>query len=117
MHIKASLLPLLAFNIEARTSQSQTANGSSSNLRSGPCDDSFPLATPHGNSGRHLGHHERRLVAIDPNESGMHYETGEYYAPLCSDGRRIDIRKLFRCNGGACFNEELNVRCVYSCDL
>ena len=86
------------------------------------CDESFPLAPPPparrqssrigSNSGADNEHQKRRLVAIPPAEdrsTGEYYQTGEYYAPLCSDGQRIDLRKLIRCVNDQCFDEDIGV--------
>mmetsp|Transcript_12449 Transcript_12449/g.27052 ORF Transcript_12449/g.27052 Transcript_12449/m.27052 type:complete len:765 (+) Transcript_12449:177-2471(+) len=106
MFIRTILLALLS------------SGAAAANLRSGPCDDSFPLApltrTVTSNNGRSK-RHDRRLVAIPPgDDSGEYYETGEYYAPLCPDGRRIDIRELARCVGDQCYDEDIGF-CVYVC--
>eukprot|EP00571_Detonula_confervacea_P000160 CAMPEP_0172328612 /NCGR_PEP_ID=MMETSP1058-20130122/60441_1 /TAXON_ID=83371 /ORGANISM="Detonula confervacea, Strain CCMP 353" /LENGTH=1378 /DNA_ID=CAMNT_0013045733 /DNA_START=151 /DNA_END=4288 /DNA_ORIENTATION=- len=106
MFIRTILLALLS------------SGATAANLRSGPCDESFPLAPPTrrvtSNNGRSK-RHDRRLVAIPPgNDSGEYYETGKYYAPLCPDGRRIDIRELVRCIGEQCYDEEIGF-CVYEC--
>ena len=76
----------------------------------GACDESFPLAGPpkRGDGGQR-SLRQRRLVAIPRDDMGEYYETGEYYAPLCSDGRHIDIRKLQYCNSGSCWNDFINV--------
>lgn len=88
------------------------------------CDESFPLAPPappHSDSQNSRRHHlfpwrrEPRLVAIQPGENSHEfYETGEYYAPICPGGERVDIRKLFRCNSGACWNEFIS-QCTFEC--
>ena len=78
--------------------------------RPGACDESFPLAPPtkrEDDGNRNL--RQRRLVAVGQVAMGEYYETGEYYAPLCPDGRHIDIRKLQRCNGGSCWDDDINV--------
>ena len=83
------------------------------------CDESLPLADP--DSLRRLlpqssrgGADELLLLVSVPGD-----ETRRSYAPLCeSDGggdeystemRRIDIRKLMRCNSGSCFNDYYQV--------
>ena len=107
---------LLTFLPATATGNTHALNGA--NRRSGSCNESFPLAHP--DSQNHYRRYlfpwrrERRHVAIRPgDESGEFYETGEYYAPLCPDGRHIDIRKLYRCNGGSCLNEDISVRIYY----
>ena len=98
-------------------------------ISSSPCDDSFPLVdttfmsnshhTTSTSSSRTTYHDDRRnLIAIpnassnnhnDSNEYARHYETGEYYAPLCNDGIHIDIRHLRKCNSGACWDTVVGV--------
>lgn len=85
-----------------------------------PCDESFPIASPA--SLRNLPP-KRRLLQGDESESHRHLvaiipdgdeddETNSYqsYAPLCEDGKHIDIRKLMQCNGGSCWSEFYQVR-------
>ena len=87
------------------------------------CDESFPLA-PTGTtlpSSLSLSDHDetrRQLkVAIPPSQNNIQtskwYETGEYYAPTCNDiktnKRRIDIRYLQQCFGGACWDPQIGV--------
>ena len=87
------------------------------------CDESFPLApttttlaslsslSDHGKTRRQL------KVAIPPSQNNIQtskwYETGEYYAPTCHDvktnKRRIDIRYLQQCFGGACWDPQIGV--------
>ena len=87
------------------------------------CDESFPLApttttflslSDHGETRRQL------KVAIPPyntqnniQTTSKWYETGEYYAPTCHDTktnkRRIDIRYLQQCFGGACWDPQIGV--------
>ncbi len=94
----------------------------------GPCLDSFPLASSDSlgqlpsellpveaynsyseleelpNNERHLRSTQKRrsrnLSVSIPTD-----ETRRSYAPLCDDGKRIDIRKLMRCTGGSCYDE------------
>ena len=111
--LRVALLALLSLQVSA--SRNAIALNKAS-LRS--CDESFPLApAPPPNSQDHHRRHlfswgrDRRLVAIRPGgKSRKYYETGEYYAPLCPDGNRIDIRKLYRCSGQSCWDEEISVR-------
>ena len=79
----------------------------------GPCLNSFPLASSDSlnklpvlpvesyssyieltEDERHLqsSQHRRNLSVLLPND-----ETRTSYAPLCNDGKHIDIRKLLRC--------------------
>jgi len=118
-----STIALALLLLGAATSTSGSSLADVTNLRgfsasTGPaCDESFPLAPPppafksnNGNGRR------RRLVAIPPGDtvSGEYYETGEYYAPLCPDGRRIDIRELGRCVGDSCYDEAIGF-CTFVC--
>ena len=88
------------------------------------CDESFPLApiTTLPSSLSLSDHDETRRqlkVAIPPYNSQNNiqtsnwYETGEYYAPTCHDvktnKRRIDIRYLQQCFGGACWDPQIGV--------
>jgi len=89
------------------------------------CDESFPLAPTTAtlpSSSLSLDHDETRRqlkVAIPPYNSQNNiqtsnwYETGEYYAPTCHDvktnKRRIDIRYLQQCFGGACWDPQIGV--------
>eukprot|EP00581_Thalassiosira_minuscula_P033122 CAMPEP_0183763346 /NCGR_PEP_ID=MMETSP0739-20130205/9637_1 /TAXON_ID=385413 /ORGANISM="Thalassiosira miniscula, Strain CCMP1093" /LENGTH=718 /DNA_ID=CAMNT_0026001747 /DNA_START=150 /DNA_END=2306 /DNA_ORIENTATION=+ len=115
MSIIQRLIPLafLCLCPEAASSAGTKAF-SKANLRSGPCDESFPLAHPASQNRR--GRREGHLVPIPPGvgASSKHYESGEYYAPLCSDGRHVDIRRLQRCNGGSCWNDDIN-QCTFEC--
>ena len=78
------------------------------------CDISFPLAPTTLPSSHH---HGRQLkVAIPPYTQSAEqqwYETGEYYATTCHDittnKRRIDIRYLEQCFGGACWDTQIGV--------
>ena len=88
------------------------------------CDESFPLApttaTLPSSLSLSLDHDETRRqlkVAIPPSQNNIQtsewYETGEYYAPTCHDvktnKRRIDIRYLQQCFGGACWDPQIGV--------
>mmetsp|Transcript_18801 Transcript_18801/g.39412 ORF Transcript_18801/g.39412 Transcript_18801/m.39412 type:complete len:697 (+) Transcript_18801:62-2152(+) len=115
--LRVALLALLSLQVYA--SKNAIAPPQKS-LRS--CDESFPQApAPPPDSQDHHRRHsiswgrERRLVAIGPGgQSRKFYETGEYYAPLCPDDSHIDIRKLYRCNAGSCWNEEIS-QCTFEC--
>jgi len=107
------IIPLLLPLGATASGSTNTLNRADLRTGTGPCNESFPLAPP--DTQNHHRRHERRLVAIRPgDESSKYYETGEYYAPLCPDGRHIDIRKLQRCNGGSCWNEEIS-QCTFQC--
>ena len=88
------------------------------------CDESFPLApttaTLPSSLSLSLDHDETRRqlkVAIPPSQNNIQtskwYESGEYYAPTCHDvktnKRRIDIRYLQQCFGGACWDPQIGV--------
>ncbi len=97
----------------------------------GPCLDSFPLASldvlnqlsklpaesysslselPHdltnnerlrsNRQTRQYAQRRRNLSVAIPTD-----ETRTSYAPLCDDGKHIDIRKLVWCTGGSCYDE------------
>ena len=101
-----------------------------------PCDESYPLAPSHNtissysvNTTEHTTtsyHHSRNLIGIPPpsynhNQNSIqdkireleYYETGEYYAPLCTDRLHIDIRYLQSCNAGACWDTSIGVSSFY----
>ena len=84
------------------------------------CDESFPLAPTTATLPSLSDHDETRRqlkVAIPPSQNNIQtsewYETGEYYAPTCHDvktnKRRIDIRYLQQCFGGACWDPQIGV--------
>ena len=75
-------------------------------LNAAQCDGSFPEAPPTSTRGHY--DHNRLLVAI-PGDS-----TFRSYAPLCPDGRHIDIRQLQSCNAGSCWNPAYN-SCTFEC--
>lgn len=111
---------LLVFLSSGAADPGHTIVLNKANLRSNPCDESFPLARPthraEGTSDYDGRRRERRLVPIPPgDDSGEYYETGEYYAPLCPDGLHIDVhkRQLRKCTGGACFDNDISVREYY----
>jgi len=92
-----------------------TTNDDDDNLLLLPCDESFPTlstypydATDTNQQQHHRNRQQRRLVAV-PND-----ETGQSYAPLCSDGYHIDVRELQRCNSGSCWSEYIN-QCTFEC--
>lgn len=98
-----------------------------------PCDESYPLAPSHNirssysiNNTEHTTtsyhHPSRNLIGIPPPSyshqknsiqdkkiATEYYETGEYYAPLCTDRLHIDIRYLQQCNAGACWDTYIGV--------
>jgi len=98
-----------------------------------PCDESYPLAPSHNTTSSYSVntitehtttsyHHSRNLIGIPPpsynhNQNSIqdktiareYYETGEYYAPLCTDRLHIDIRYLQQCNAGACWDNYIGV--------
>mmetsp|Transcript_17990 Transcript_17990/g.32683 ORF Transcript_17990/g.32683 Transcript_17990/m.32683 type:complete len:913 (-) Transcript_17990:164-2902(-) len=107
------IIPLLLPLGATASGSTNTLNRADLRTGTGPCNESFPLAPP--DTQNHHRRHERRLVAIRPgDESSKYYETGEYYAPLCPDGRHIDIRKLQSCNGEACWDERIS-HCTFEC--
>jgi len=72
-----------------------------------PCDESYPLVTPISTTGLNDGK-RRYLVAVPTDPSR------QSYAPLCPDGKRVDIRQLVNCNAGSCF-EEVFQQCTFEC--
>jgi len=103
-----------------------------------PCDESYPLAPSHNTISSYSintehtktsYHHSRNLIGIPPPSYNNHqnsiqdkiiiarepeyYETGEYYAPLCTDRLHIDIRYLQSCNAGACWDTSIGVSSFY----
>ena len=97
------------------------SNGDGSLVRreDGPCDESFPLlassstassltppsAPPDETQGPPTNDNQQRQLVAIPED-----ETGRSYAPLCDDGRHIDVRRLTQCNGGSCFSNDYQVR-------
>ena len=85
----------------------------------GPCYESFPLlassstassltppsAPPDETQGPPTNDNQQRQLVAIPED-----ETGRSYAPLCDDGRHIDVRRLTQCNGGSCFSNDYQVR-------
>lgn len=74
--------------------------------KNGPCDESFPIHDSIITNQKQQ--HQWLMVAIPDDKSGRSY------APLCDDGRHIDVRRLTRCNGGACFSQAVQ-QCTFEC--
>lgn len=113
-------------------------NSNDSNEVDEGCDESFPLAptTLSSSSSSLSGDNERRQLKVAipppsqsnniPTRTSEWYETGEYYAPTCHDvktnKRRIDIRYLQQCFGGACWDPQIgvshsNIFCILLCRM
>ncbi|KAL7550905.1 hypothetical protein ACHAWF_014104 [Thalassiosira exigua] len=122
--VRLTLLLPLALAASSSGAGALRGSGRVADLRPfGECDDSFPLAaSPRSSDGsmrlRRLAAagSGRHLVPVPPRkgERSEYYESGEYYAPLCPDGRRVGVRELSRCSGGACWDEDLQ-QCTWEC--
>eukprot|EP00571_Detonula_confervacea_P007518 CAMPEP_0172319030 /NCGR_PEP_ID=MMETSP1058-20130122/36577_1 /TAXON_ID=83371 /ORGANISM="Detonula confervacea, Strain CCMP 353" /LENGTH=698 /DNA_ID=CAMNT_0013033973 /DNA_START=1 /DNA_END=2097 /DNA_ORIENTATION=- len=83
-----------------------SASSSSSQLLLTNNDERF-LENHHDSRPR--ARRQRGLLVAIPDD-----ETRQSYAPLCDDGRHIDIRKLQQCNAGSCYNEYIG-QCTFEC--
>ena len=71
-------------------------------IRYRACPDSFPLVRSAGRTEPR----QRRGIFLAADE------TGGRYAPLCPDGRRLDLRRLQECPGVTCWVEKIQVNSI-----
>ncbi|KAL7467817.1 hypothetical protein ACHAXS_008054 [Conticribra weissflogii] len=111
--LKSSIMQLLPYSVLLFCQRSLLASGleivsdATSFTKLNPCDESFPLASQISTTG--LNNSNRRHLVAVPDDP-----TRGSYAPLCPDGKRVDIRQLVNCNAGSCF-EEVFQQCTFEC--